>query len=374
MLGASCQPGNLQSEDGIARLCLCEHCFLLALYVSRSLCALLGTSETELLSQTQDAYQSFLHPNDRAAYADFLHRLAREEQSDALHYRLISRDGRTIYVIDAMTSYRLNSCTMADSVLTDITRQYLEKEQRESSRYLKALSEVYDKIFEFNLENHTVKCLYGQNSPSFKWLENIPMQMEAATESWITGTAAPEDQQRLRSFFREFSALPDAGEHPPQIVYRARSSSGNYRTYTGIFLKLDGMRSLYCCRCSQDTQETDALRRENDSLKNMQALTMQFTEGVVAFEVEDDRVRPLYTSENVCSFFGYTKQAWETLAQLRPTIQEFISGRADRRSSVPPGWVKRVSFIQSYGNANAVKKQKTPPQPTCIRQAVSEAP
>ena len=40
----------------------------------------------------------------------------------------------------------------------------------------------------------------------------------------------------------------------------------------------------------------------------------------------------------------------------------------------PPGWVKRVSFIQSYGNANAVKKQKTPPQPTCIRQAVSEAP
>ena len=295
-------------------------------YVSRSLCALLGASETELLSRTQDAYQSFLHPDDRAAYADFLHRLAREEQSDALHYRLISRDGRTIYVIDAMTSYRLNSCTMADSVLTDITRQYLEKEQRESSRYLKALSEVYDKIFKFNLENYTVKCLYGQNSPSFKWLENIPMQMEAATESWITGTAAPEDQQRLRSFFREFSALPDAGEHPPQIVYRARSSSGNYRTYTGIFLKLDGMRSLYCCRCSQDTLETDALRRENDSLKNMQALTMQFTEGVVAFEVEDDQVRPLYTSENVCSFFGYTKQAWETLAQLRPTIQEFISG------------------------------------------------
>lgn len=423
-------------------------------YVSRNLCEMLGASESELLSETEDGFARYLHPGDRAAYEAFLRGFLGDERSAVIQYRLIAKNGRTFFVSDTMTSCCLDGQMLGNSVLTDITQlknenqnlrflnetipcgfvkytcekipqiiylndrmkrilsfpdetgtdfdhpeiytrniytmipaeergrfarylervmeqkvplagdmallrcdgtrahvfgwvtacvneqgqteyqsavmditqQYREKEQRDSSRYLKALSEVYDKIFEFNLETHTVKCLYGQNSPSFKWLENIPMQMEEATESWITDTAAPEDQERLRRFFREFSTLPDAGEHPPQIVYRARSSSGSYKTYTGIFLKLDGMISLYCCRCSQDAQEADALRRENDSLKNMQALTMQFTEGVVAFEVENDRVRPMYTSENVCSFFGYTREEWETLAQLRPTIQEFISG------------------------------------------------
>lgn len=34
MLGASCQPGNLQRDDGVPGLSLCEHCFLLALYLA----------------------------------------------------------------------------------------------------------------------------------------------------------------------------------------------------------------------------------------------------------------------------------------------------------------------------------------------------
>lgn len=314
-------------------------------FASRSLCNLLGTSEAELLSQTEDAYRPFLHPEDCAPYEDFLRRLAQEEQSATLFYRLIAKDGRIIHVIDAAVSYRLNGCLMADSVLTDITGQYLEKEQRESSRYLKALSEVYDKIFEFNLENHTVKCLYGQNSPSFHWLENIPMQMETATENWITSTAAREDQDRLCAFFRDYcrQSLPDNAGHLPQIVYRARSSEGICKTYTGIFLNLDSAVSLYCCRCCQSEQETDALRRENDSLKTMQTLAMEFSEGVVSFEVEDDRVKPMYISENICSFFGYTREAWEELAQRRPTIQELIAG-----SSIDPADIQKLF---SFGEA-----------------------
>lgn len=53
---------------------------------------------------------------------------------------------------------------------------------------------------------------------------------------------------------------------------------------------------------------------------------MQFTEGMLAFELEDNRVKPLYTSENVCSFFGFSPEAWEALSESRPTIREFIAG------------------------------------------------
>ena len=398
-------------------------------YVSRNLCRMLGCSQEELCSETEDGFARCLHPGDREAYEAFLRGFLNSEGCASLQYRLIAKDGRIIYVNDTMTSYRQDGRMLADSVLTDITElknenqnlrflnetipcgfvrytcetppritylnqrmkqilklpeqtwgqsdlseaknqnvfsvipseeqerfsrylervlaqgvplagdmtllrsdgtkvqvfgwvtacvneqgqtefqsavmdvtaRYREREKQEAGRYLKALSEVYDKIFEFNLEDHTVKCLYGQNSPSFKWLENIPMQMESAMEQWIASAAAEEDRERLRGFFRDYyqGKLQQEEGKPPRIVYRARSSNGSFKTYTGIFLKLKGEISLYCCRCAPEEQENDILRRENDSLKNMQALTMQFTEGVVAFEVDNDRVKPMYTSENV---------------------------------------------------------------------------
>ena len=47
--------------------------------------------------------------------------------------------------------------------------------------------------------------------------------------------------------------------------------------------------------------------------------------GMVAFEVEDDRVKPLFTSDNVCQFFGYTKEEWAQVAKGEHTVREFVS-------------------------------------------------
>lgn len=208
------------------------------------------------------------------------------------------------------------------SAFMDITDRYLQRKKQESGRYLKALTEVYDRIFEYDLANRTVKCLCGQDSPMFRWLENIPMQMEEATENWITGTVEEGDRERLRAFFRDLyrKKLVQPDGRPGQIRYRARSSDGTVKTYTGILLKLDESVSLYCVRRAPETWES-----ENGALKNMQELAMRFTEGVVAFEVENDRVRPLYTSDNVCSFFGCTREQWLALAEKRPTVREFVA-------------------------------------------------
>lgn len=432
-------------------------------YVSRNLCEMLGAAEGELLSETEDCYALFLHPDDRGAYVEFLRALTRKEQTAAISYRLMTRDGRTVFVSDTMTSYRMDGRMMVDCVLSDITelknenqnlrflndtipcgfvkytcektpkvtylnqqmkrilhfpeetgdsqpesclqniytmmpaeeqerfarylervleqkaplagdmtllrrdgvkvhvfgwvtvcvngqgemefqsavmditRQHQEREQQETSRYLKALAEVYDKIFAYNMGDHTVTCLYGKHSPSFQWLENVPMQMEAATESWITGTAAAEDRQRLREFFQNYFTRSVPEGRPPQIVYRALSSSGCYKTYTGMFLKRNDTVSLFCCRCCQNELEAEALRRENDSLKTMQALTMRFTDGAVTFEIEDDRVTPLFTSENICGFFGYTREEWAELPRIKPTIRELTT-----RSGIPYGDIKKL--------------------------------
>ena len=230
----------------------------------------------------------------------------------------LKQDGSRIHVFGWVTKC-VNELGEEEfqSAFMDITERYRQKKEQETSRYLKALTEVYDKVFEFDLRERTVKCLHGQNSPSFKWLENIPMQMQEATEKWITGSAAEADKDQLRSFFGEFYQRKLTGHEgrPPQITYRALSSSGSYQTYNGIFLMLDSDTSLYCCRRATELQEQTG----------MQELVMRFTEGVVAFEVENDTVKPMYISENVCSFFGYDREEWVALTEKKPTIREFIA-------------------------------------------------
>ena len=311
----------LNRLGGFHQYCLDEPVRLC--YVSRSLCQMLGVSESALLSEASDGYLPFLHPEDREEYESILRQLAQAPQTKTIQYRLVCRDGRVLLVLDTMTSYELDGRRIADSVLTDVTGQQQERARQETGRYLRALSEVYDKIFEFDQRKHTVKCLYGQNSPSFQWLQNIPMEMESATENWITSTAAPEDRQPLREFFQTY--WKDPSDRPARILYRARASTGEMKPYSGLFLKLDEGISLYCCRCCQNEQEAEALRQENDSLKNVQALTMQFTEGVMAFELEDNRVRPLYGGDNLRSFFGFTPEQWLELVKTRPTVREFIA-------------------------------------------------
>ncbi|HIZ19965.1 MAG TPA: PAS domain-containing protein [Firmicutes bacterium] len=218
------------------------------------------------------------------------------------------------------------------SVCIDVTERHQAKKADAAKRYLKALTDIYDKVFEYDLANNTVNCLYSNNSPMFKWLEKIPMQMQEATEKWITDTVVQEERERVRSFFQAFcqKKLYKPGEKPPQIAYRAKSSSGEIKTYSGIFLKMDDFISLYCCRCIPDTQEADALRNENVSLKeNIQELVMQFTEGIAALEVSGQYVTPLYASENVCRFFGVRQEEWLPLMNKSTPLKDFVA-----RSSV----------------------------------------
>lgn len=256
--------------------------------------------------------------DERSRFARYLERVCEQGVPIAGEMTALRYDGTRIRIFGWVTRcVNEHGEDEFQSAFMDITERYRQRKDQETSRYLKALTEVYDKIFEFDLSAHTVKCLYGHNSPAFQLLENIPMQMEDATEKWIMGSAEDQDRERLRSFFREFyqRKLQGTDGRPPQITYRAMSSAGGYKTYTGIFLKMDSDVSLYCCRRTPDAMESAP----------MQELAMRFTEGVVAFEVENDRVKPMYISENVCSFFGYSREAWISLSEKRPTIREFIA-------------------------------------------------
>ncbi len=215
------------------------------------------------------------------------------------------------------------------SICMDVTERRRAQKTAETKRYLKALTDVYDKIFEFNIAANTVKCLHCGGSALFLPFENVAMQTDDAVERWAAASVAPEDRERFRTFFRDFcqKKLEEPGAKPPQISYRAKSSTGEFRRYSGIFLKVDEMVSFYCCRTVPDPEEAEVIRSENAQLKeNMKELVRRFADGLAAFEVTAAGVvKPLYVSENICEFFGYTEEEWLGLMEEGAPVESFIA-------------------------------------------------
>jgi len=215
------------------------------------------------------------------------------------------------------------------SVCMDMTERYQARKTSENKRYIQALIDVYDKIFEFKLDANTVKCLHCGNTSYLKKFENIAMQIDDALEKWLVASVEPEQQNAIRRFFMDFcqKKLNGVDGKPPQITYTARATDESIKQYTGIFIKVDESVSLYCCREIKDHDNTAALKLENTQLKaKMRDLVMQFSDGIAAFEVSPEgMVKPLYASENVCAFFGYTEEEWLPLTERFTPLDSFAA-------------------------------------------------
>lgn len=286
--------------------------------------------ELDYLEMYKDNIFLMIPMEDRRRFSKYLNRVYSAEAPIAGEMTVLRCDGTRAYVFGWVTKC-INEQGVEEfqSVCMDITERHQVKKAAETKRYMKALTDVYDKIFEFNIDNNTVKCLYCEDSSSFKVFEDIAMQMDEALEKWIINTVHTEDHDKVRSFFRDFSQkkLYEPGAQPPQITYNARSADGELRQYSGTFIKVDEAISLYCCRLLQETGEADDLRTENDQLKQtMKDLVMQFSDGIAAFEVTPEgMVKSLYASENVCEFFGYTREEWIPLTEKYTPIESFVA-------------------------------------------------
>ncbi len=266
---------------------------------------------------------------ERRRFSKYLNRVYSSDSPIAGEMTLLRCDGTRAYVFGWVTkTINEDGIPEFQSVCMDITERHQMKKAAENQRYLRGLADVYDKIFEFNLDTNTIKCLHSQENSSFKKFEDIAMQMEDALEKWILASVSAEQQDSVRTYFRNFSQkrLYQADKRPPQITYKALSSDGTIREYSGIFIKVDEAVSYYCCRELQDSADTAALKSENSQLKeNMRDLVRQFSDGMAAFEVTSEGlVKPLYASENVCEFFGYTEEEWLRLTETYTPLENFV--------------------------------------------------
>ncbi len=267
---------------------------------------------------------------ERRRFSKYLNRVFSAEAPIAGDMTLLRCDGTRAHIFGWVTKC-INEQGEAEfqSVCMDVTERYQARKSSESKRYLQALTDVYDKIFEFNLDADTVKCLHSEETSYFKRFENIPMQIEDAVERWLIASVAVDQRDTVRRFFNDFcqKRLNGADGKPPQITYKARSTDDNIKQYTGVFIKVDESVSFYCCRKIKETADSVALREENNQLKEkMRNIVTQFSDGIAAFEVTvDGLVKPLYATENACDFFGYTEEEWLPLTEKFTPLENFVA-------------------------------------------------
>ena len=298
-------------------------------FVSESFLGMTGYKEDELLDEKKDLYSLLIHPSDSDIYSSLIKDVLKFEKAKGC-YHLVKKDGNFVFVKDTLSLLKdENGKIIISSYLTDITEfDNINKEINEGNRYLEALSEVFDKIFEFNTKSNTVKCLYSNNSSMFKHFENIPMPLDEALEKWIVNSVDKDDAESVRNFFFDFSLNkffePDS--KPPQITYKALSSDNELRQYGGIFIRVNEDIGYFCCRRIHEPEEMSDLKNENTHLKEkMKDLVLKFSDGLAAFEVTpEEYMKPLYASENVCEFFGYTKEEWLPLTKKYTPWKTFV--------------------------------------------------
>ncbi len=328
---------NINSENEILRF-LSKTCGFLkytcekqprVTYINRNMLDILGfprEDDGELIDICKSNIFLMIPSDERRRFSKYLNRVYSEGAPVAGEIALLRCDGTKAYVFGWVTKVTDEQGTEEfQSVCMDITEQRQTRKAKETERYLKGLSEVYDKIFEFNLDTNTVKCLCSQEGSSFKRFENVAMQTPDALEKYLLPAVAEENREAVNSFFINFTRknpyLTDT--KPQQITYKAYSSDGTLRQYIGIFIKVDDAVSFYCCRATQDVS---ALKTENDRLKeNMRDLVRHFSDGIAAFEITPERcVKPLYASENVREFFGFSEDEWLALAEKYTPFGEFV--------------------------------------------------
>lgn len=267
---------------------------------------------------------------ERRRFSKYLNRVYSADAPIAGDMTLLRCDGTRAHIFGWVTKC-INEQGEAEfqSVCMDITERYQARKTSESKRYLQALTDVYDKIFEFNLDANTVKCLHCEEVSYFKRFENIAMQIEDALEKWLVASVNAEQQDTIRRFFKDFcqKRLNGVDGKPPQITYKARSTDDSIKQYTGVFIKVDESVSFYCCREIKEAADSVELKAENDRLKGtMRDLVMQFSDGIAAFEVSSEGlVKPLYATENVCEFFGYTEEEWLSLTERFTPLENFVA-------------------------------------------------
>lgn len=184
---------------------------------------LLGYTELEIRQQFRNRYAELIDPADRERIAGEILEQKNSGNIMEVEYRLLAKDGRTVWVSDRFLAAEENGEPVLYCVILDITRSHLAEEELRLSleRHNIILNQTNDIIFEWDIRADE---LYFSSN----WEEKYgyqPVTKQVRTHIPRASHIHPDDMP-------EFVALMDAmsaGVTYKEIEFRIADAQGRYR-------------------------------------------------------------------------------------------------------------------------------------------------
>lgn len=209
----------------------------------------------------------------------------------------------------------------------EVTARHQQTQQITQSGLFSALSKTYDMVLECDYQRRSVQCIFSRANQSGFPEAGVSLHLEDASAYLLNRMVAPADRGRMKQWMAQITPFGDA---PAALAeeFHIHAPDGDPVPWLGVMVP--ARRGVYwlCLRRQGMEQACDDLARENAMLRlmneQMQKVVNHFTNGVLAFELQGDQVRPLYVSEGIASFFGYTRDEWLDQMRTFQPVRDFV--------------------------------------------------
>lgn len=198
---------------------------LTILQMSDGFLSLFGYTREEIHSQFQDSFWRMIDPRDRETFlADIRRQLSGGNTSKIIEYRVICRDGSSMWVLDKgqLLPGEEGGLSSFYCVLVDVTRGREAQEALRLSldRYQIVMDQTNDIIIEWDIEQDTME--YSPN-----WEKKFgyqPLQTAVSKSILNNSHILPEDQNT----FLDMLGRLKRGDHYVEAEIRLRQKEGSY--------------------------------------------------------------------------------------------------------------------------------------------------
>lgn len=333
-------------------------------YTDDNFCCMVGYSPEEIHDLFEDRYTELVHPDDRGIYEEFVRAMQSEECSLMTQYRLVSKSGDIIHVIDTMTSKISDKGDMQGfSVVTDLNDVCSEENFRHicdditSCGMIRFTDEKYPSVISMNKGMETLlRTDDDRNGMKEDMQENIymmlPFEYRTPFRRYLEQVGESDKRVNLKlDLFR------CNGERVSVIGWIYRTVVNDRKEYQGVFF--DASEYLEDERISLREDFVGAVRHvydtvfevnlvnetikclctdEQDSDDVMPGVRMMVDD---AIEYWSRKIYPAEDSARFCEFFGDIRSRYSE--EMLPQTVEFGICRSDNVTSDGGG-----SYIRYY--------------------------
>lgn len=241
-------------------------------YVNDGFVAIFGYNQEELKEKFQNRFSELIYPEDRLPVASQIHKQLQTGTVIELEYRMITKDGRIIWVLDKCQSIMgEDGLEYFNCVLIDITQSKLEQEKLRLTmeRNQIIMDQTNDIIFEWDMDKDT----FTFSSNFVMKFGYHPISEQARDRIEMASHILPEDIPKIVKLMKDVRSGQSYGEvelrcanaEGQYIWFRIRAttqfdSAGKPIKVVGVILDIDNEK-----RRAQDLIE----KAERDTLTNL---------------------------------------------------------------------------------------------------------